>query len=244
MDISIRNQTVALWCAPIALVFFGLALVNLAKFVPPPAPTLTADEVATLFRANSTGICIGMMLFLFSGSLLAPITAVYSLQIKRIEGRASILTYTQLIVGTLALVLFIPPAIIWCAAAYRPERAAEDILMLNDLGWFFFIMTVPPGVIQVIVLGVAILQDKRRQPLFPRWVGYFNLWCALLLAPGILVSLFKTGPFAWNGIIAFWIPLPIFGGWWILMFIMCLKAIKVPDEDPALVTSRSARAVA
>jgi hypothetical protein len=126
-------------------------------------------------------------------------------------------------------VLFVLPPIFWCAAAYRPERAVADIVMLNDLGWFSFIMIVPPGILQVIVLGAAILQDKRKVPLFPRWVGYLNLWAALLFVPGGFVSLFKTGAFAWNGAIAFWIPVSFFGAWWIIMFVMCLKAIKRPD---------------
>jgi hypothetical protein len=231
--LSIRNQLMAAWCVPVAMVLFGLSLVSLAHFVPPPAPTLSAEEVAAFFHEHSVGIRIAMTLLLFSGTLLAPITAVYSVLIRRIEGAPPILTYTQLITGTVALVLFIPPAICWTVAAYRPERAVAEILLLNDLGWFFFIMTVPPGILQVLVLGLAILQDRRRSPLFPRWLGYFNLWAAVLFIPGGVVSLFKTGPFAWNGLIAFWIPVAVFGAWWIIMFVMCLKAIRMPDESPA-----------
>jgi len=230
--VDIRNQLISLWCVPIALVLFGLALINLAHFIPPLAPTLTPQEVADFFRQHSLGIRIGMVLFLFCGTLLAPITAVFAVLIKRIEGRASVLTYTQIITGTVALVLFIPPAICWSAAAYRPERALEDILLLNDLGWLFFIMIVPPGMLQVLVIALAILQDKRAQPLFPRWVAYLNIWAAILFIPGGLVTLFKTGPFAWNGLIAFWIPVAVFGAWWIVMFITCLKAIKRPEETP------------
>lgn len=226
-----KNQLLAAWCVPVALVFFGIALVNLAHFVPPLAPTLTAGEVAAFFRAHSVGIRIAMPLLLFAGTLLAPITALYSVLIKRMEGVSPILAYTQIITGTVALVLFIPPSICWTVAAYRPERAATDIMMLNDLGWFFFIMTVPPGILQVLVLGVAIMQDKSPIPLFPRWLAYVNFWAAILFIPGAVVSLFFTGPFAWNGLIAFWIPLPIFGCWWIVMFIMCLKAIKITARE-------------
>jgi hypothetical protein len=214
------------------MVFLGLALINLAHFIPPLAPTLTAEQVAAHYREHSVGIRIGMILFLFSGTLLAPITAIFCLLIKRIEGSASILTYTQIITGTVALVLFIPPAICWTAAAYRPERALEDILLLNDLGWLFFVMITPPGILQVIVLGMAILQDKRPKPLLPRWLGYLNFWAAVLFIPGGIVALFKTGPFAWNGLIAFWIPVGVFGAWWIVMFVTCLKGVKTPDAAP------------
>ena len=231
MNLALKNERLALWLTPAALVLLGQALITLAAFIPPPSPTLGAQEIAAHFREHSLGIRLGMIIFLFCGTMLAPITAVYCVLIRKIEGEAGVLTYTQLVTGTVALVLFIPPAVIWSAAAYRVDRAPELILMMNDMGWLFFIMTVPPGVLQVIVLGMAILQDKRPQPLFPRWVGYMNLWAALLLAPGGLAAVFKTGPFAWNGLITFWIALPVFGCWWILMFIVCLKAIKIARAD-------------
>lgn len=41
------------------------------------------------------------------------------------------------------------------------------------------------------------------QIVFRRWVGYLNIWAALLLAPAVLIYFFKTGPFAWNGILVF-----------------------------------------
>jgi len=225
----VKNQLLGAWCVPIAVTLFGVSLMSLAHFIPPLAPTLTAEEVAAHFRDHGMAICLAMTLFLFSGTLLAPITAIFCVLIKRIEGRASVLTYTQLVTGTVALILFVPPAICWAAAAYRPDRDISQILLLNDLGWFFFIMVVPPGILQVIVLGMAMLQDKRRQPLFPRWLAYVNFWLAVIFVPGGLVPLFKTGPFAWNGLIAFWIPVGLFGAWWLLMFVMCLKAIKTPD---------------
>lgn len=225
---EVRNQLIGAWLVPIAMILFGTSLISLCHFIPPLPPTLPAEQVAAHFRDHSVGIRLGMVLFMFSGTLLVPITAIFALLIKRIEGKASILTYSQLITGTVALVLFIPPVICWTAAAYRPERALEDIVLLNDLGWLFFIMIVPPGILQVALIGIAILQDKRPEPLFPRWLAYLNLWVGVLFIPGGVVSLFKTGPFAWDGLIAFWIPVVVFGAWWWVMFIMCLKAIRKP----------------
>jgi len=236
-----KTAILALWLAPAALVILGQALITLAAFIPPPSPNASADEIAAMFRENAIGIRLGMILFMFCGTMLAPITAIYCLIIKKIEGRAGVLTYTQLVTGTIALVLFIPPSVIWSVAAFRPDRAPEMILMLNDMGWLFFIMTVPPGVLQVLVLGMAILKDKRATPLIPRWVGYMNLWAALVLSPGGLAAMFKAGPFAWNGLITFWIALPVFGTWWLLMFIYCLKAVRGGAfDDPGQGAAREA----
>lgn len=226
MDKALKNEKLALWLTPASLILLGQALITLAAFIPPPSPLLGAEEVAARFRENPIGIRLGMILFMFCGTMLAPITAMYCLMIQRIEGRAGVLTYTQLVTGTIALMLFIPPTVVWSVAAFRPDRSPELILMLNDMGWLFFIMTVAPGVLQVIVLGIAILQDKRPVPLFPRWVGYVNLWAALVLAPGGLAAMFKTGPFAWNGLITFWIALPVFGCWFFLMFFTCMRAVR------------------
>lgn len=46
--------------------------------------------------------------------------------------------------------------------------------------------------------------------MFPRWVGYANLWIAILYLPELLVFFFTTGPFAWDWLIGFWIPAVLF----------------------------------
>jgi len=46
-----------------------------------------------------------------------------------------------------------------------------------------------------------------------------------------MVICFKTGPFAWNGIIAFWIPLAIFGTWFFVMAWVMLRELKQQDSD-------------
>ena len=40
--------------------------------------------------------------------------------------------------------------------------------------------------------------------MLPRWLGWFNLWAQIIYLPGILIPYFKSGPLAWNGLLAFW----------------------------------------
>ena len=91
--------------------------------------------------------------------------------------------------------------------------------------WF----TVVP---QWAVTGIAILQDTREQPIFPRWSGYANLWFAVLSLPSTGLYFLKVGPFAWDGMLAFWLAGGAFFGWAIIMTVVMLKAIRQQYSSP------------
>ena len=203
-----------------------------AGFMPPHLPMASATEIAAIYQQNTTGIRVGMILQLISGALVAPFVAVISIQMRRIEGTSPVLAYTQLSAGTAGILLFIISAMIWTTAAYRPERPPELVQLLNDLGWLFFVMPFVMAFVQNFAIGFAILADKRAQPVFPRWVGFLNLWVAILFVPGGLVTFFKTGPFAWNGLLAFWLPLSVFGIWFGVMYVTLVRAIRQQEAQP------------
>lgn len=83
-----------------------------------------------------------------------------------------------------------------------------------------------PGVLWVGAVGLAILRDGSPQPLFPRWVAYLNFWVGFPFFPASLALFFKTGPFAYNGAIAVWLPAGIFFLWYGVMTFLMLKAIQ------------------
>src|SRR5581483_3345724 len=91
----------------------------------------------------------------------------------------------------------------------------------------------PPALMQCGAVGFAVLGDKSGDPVFPRWVGYYNLWTAFMFLPGALVIFFHTGPFAWNGILAFWVVAVLFGAWFIVMTFVLLQAIKRTNRGAA-----------
>jgi hypothetical protein len=59
----------------------------------------------------------------------------------------------------------------------------------------------------------------------PRWTGYATLWVGVLFVPACLVAVFKAGPFAWNGVLAFWVPAGITGLWAYGMLFPILRSI-------------------
>ena len=57
---------------------------------------------------------------------------------------------------------------------------------------------------------------------------------AFLFAPSCLLTFFKTGPFAWNGLLSFWVAAGAFGAWFLVMTpLMVRAAARVEDENRA-----------
>jgi hypothetical protein len=158
-------------------------------------------------------------------ALIGPFVAGISQQMKRIEGgRSTPLADIQLGLGMLMIVMFIIPCFLMGTAAFRPERDPELILALNDAGWLPFVGAFQCTFFQLLAIAAAVFQD-REQRVFPRWLAFFNLWVAFLLLPAGLVLFFKRGPFAWNGLLAFWFVVVVFVAWFLVMFVELRKAV-------------------
>jgi hypothetical protein len=225
-----RAQKSFAWSGPISMLMVLIA-VSMSGFLPPPSPGASAEQIAAIYRANGSSICAGGILVMLSTAPFLLFIAVLSAQIKRIEGDRRTFTYAQLAAGTASMTPIILFPLAWCVAAFRPERGAEVIQAFDDLGFMTMVMVTPPAVIQVLVVGLAILSDKGARPVFPRWVGYASVLCAIADVPGLLCVLYKTGPFAWNGIIAGALPSLAFFPWVILMAVMLTKAIKQQEAE-------------
>jgi hypothetical protein len=219
------------------MLVFLIGFWALAGFVPPASPTTGAQEIARLFDDHRLLIRVGLFICTTCSALLGMWYAVISVQLRRIEGPHAPLALAQAISAAVTMVVFIFPMLIWQAAAYRPERSAETIQMLNDLAWFQFLGIVSTGMVQNIVIAWAILTDARPRPVFPRWAGYFNIWMALGFTGGGLIPLFKSGPLAWNGIIGWWAVLVSFTLWCLTMSVLLIRAVKSQEREEQLPSS-------
>jgi hypothetical protein len=219
-----RHQMLCTWSGPVFVAVFTVGFWFLAHYLPPPSPNAGAADIAALYRQNTGQIRLGMLLMMACSALVAPFVAIIAVQMKRLEGGAGVLTCTQLSAGTVGILFLILPALLWTVAAFRPERDPNLILLLNDLGWIFFLMPFGTFAVQNLAIGIAILAHSGPS-VFPRWAGYFNLWVAVLFVPGGLLTFFKTGPFAWDGLFVFWVPLVVFLLWYGAMFVLLRQAI-------------------
>ena len=220
-----------IWCGPIMGLLFVTGFL-IAGFFPPPAPGRTAHQISAYIAQNRTAIRVGIVICLASCALLMPFQAAFTVHMKRIEGVRPILAYTQLALAALATLEFVIPYIFMLVSTYRPGTNPDVTQALFDLSWFFFLGVVCTFVPQLAIFGIAVLLDKRPTPIFPRWLGYLNLWLCLTFTPASLIVFFKHGAFAWNGLFVWWVPVTAFLFWFVPNFVYLLKATEADDGQP------------
>lgn len=167
-EASRSRESLAVLFTALFFVVFGL----IARYIPPPAPTRAAADVASVYRDNANAIRTGMILSMYALALFVPFAAAISVQLKRIEGEHTPLTYAQLGISCTLPVAFFPALYDFQylqVAAYRPERSEEAIQTLNGMGWLPFTGIIYAIFVQNLVTGVAVLSDHRAQPVYPRW---------------------------------------------------------------------------
>ena len=98
-------------------------------------------------------------------------------------------------------------------------------MLYNDLAWITFTCAVPFLVALCLFLAVAIYLDEQARPVFARWVGHFNLLIAIALVPAGFAGLTLSGPFAWNGFLAFWVKNVAIALWLVVMAVVLGETI-------------------
>jgi hypothetical protein len=237
-----RHQRICVWAGIGFAPVFAIGFWAVAHFIPPPSPHMTATAVKAMFVAHHDRIRIGIWIATGAAPLLAFFVAALTHQIKRIAGQQSPLATAQLIAGSCLILEFLFPQLAWQTAAFRSERSAAIVQTLNDLAWLPYVGIVGTAIAQMAIVALVIFQDKRADPLLPRWAAYLNIWAALGVASGSLVVFTKTGPFAWNGVLAWYLLCVAFFVWMVTMTVLMIKASRrveasgpapVPVELPA-----------
>ena len=212
------------WSGIVCVLLFFAGIVS-GGFFPPLSPALTQDEVYQHYQTHHYGILGGGVLILISGMFYAPLVGVISAQLRRIPQLTPALIYGQVSAGTAGITFFLVPAVLFIVTAYRTDRSAELVYLMNDLSWIMLVIPWPTFFMQNVIIGIATLSDQQTEPVFPRWVAYFNFWVALGFVPGGLLPFFTQGLFAWSGIFVFWLAGTVFFVWFIVMAVMLIKAI-------------------
>ena len=228
-----KGEMLCAWTGPLTVVLFFIAWVAFADWMPPPTPSMSAEEIAAMYQDRTVLIRAGMMLMMYSGPLYGVFSAIITIYMLRMKGPTPALAWGQLTAGTATILFLIIPAQIYGATVFRPDRPVDITLFGNDLAWFNFDMVNSTLITQYLTLGFAVLFDDGEKPVFPRWFAFFNFWSALMLIPASMITFFKTGAFAWNGILGFYLGVVIFTLWCLVTFWLLARAIRERDRDPA-----------
>jgi hypothetical protein len=228
---SRRIQVFSAWCGPVftVLLFGGWGL--MAGFIPLISPHDTLHQVAGAWRDHHFLTLFGLTLAMFGIALLLPFYLGISMQMRRAELRTPAMAILQLAAGVIVVAVLLIPMLVYIVGAFRPERSPELDQLMNDASYIMLILPWPPIIVQVWSISVATLTDYRENPVFPRWFGYMNIWVGFLLVPANMIIFFKTGPFAWTGVIGFWLPAAVFGLWYFVVTYVLLKAIRQEEEE-------------
>lgn len=212
------------WGGVLCAVGFGAGLI-LADFLPPPSPSLQANQVAAIYRENAAAIRGGMLLGLFGMAGYAAFVCVVAAEMRKMRLDSLLPVYLQLGAGSIGVLTVMLPIMLLGTTAFRPERDPALTQLLNDAAWLIIMTAFPTFVAQLGGVAAGILSDRSEPPVFPRWAGYLNLWVALLFVPGGLSFFFRTGPFAWDGLVSFWLAAVAFFIWLVVMTPLVLRSV-------------------
>jgi len=206
-----RNLRWMAWSGVVGIALILLGQGVIAHYVPPPGPQDSREEILALYVDHADRIRVGLIVATFGAALLGPWVTAIAIQMRRIEGRVAPLAWLQVMLGACLIMEFRIPITIWQAAAFRPQDDPNLTYRLHDLASIMYVALPVTAALQTFILGIVILQHDER--ILPRWLAYLSFWAGMGFLPGALNSLAHRGPLAWDGLIAWWLGLSIFGVW-------------------------------
>jgi hypothetical protein len=221
--LSLNLELFSAWCGPIFVslfvIFFGIFGHNLPA---PPSAAWTVQTTGGWVVEHLDSLRFGWIMCLVTMGFYIPWSGQISAHMMRIED-ARVMTYSQLIGGALTVFVVSFGILCWSIATFRPERDPALIQMLTDMGWLSLETQWVLTTVQMCAMAVIGMADRSAHPVWPRWACWFSIWCGLTFVPASLTQYLKTGPFAWNGLVGFYIP---YAAWLLWCFVISFYMIK------------------
>ena len=219
------GELILFWTLPAVALICISAFFLFPGFLHPMSPTMSAEEVAGFYRDEVARIRYSMILFNWFGVGLVPVVVLLALQVRRMAHRTPILSYSLIACAGGPPALFLIANMFWLLGAFRPDRAPELTMLFNDLAWITFSVMVSYLIAQCLLLALAIYWDRNDTPVFRPWVAHFNVATAVALMPAAFTALALDGPFAWDGLLSFWLKNIAIATWIIVMGVVLGQTI-------------------
>ena len=224
-----RELWLAWWAMVVFYQLFSLVFFVLTRTQPPAKPWWEPPRIEQWFADNHTGLLVGFGIMFVVTGMVASQNALNAYSMRRMSVSRAY-AYSYLVLISLSA---LPGMLLMCVAlsvgAMRPERDPALINWLYDLGFLSYVGTMGVFLIASAVWMVAILLDTNG--VLPKWFAYLNLCNALTEVVVSPAWVFKRGPFAWDGVIAWWIDMVVFGIYACASFIVLRQMIQREDFD-------------
>ncbi|MGE2715080.1 hypothetical protein ACQI4L_13555 [Mycolicibacterium litorale] len=223
------------WFFPVWYAVFGVIICVLARVTPPPRPDVTAADKVAFFTANGSTIQIGFtaLLILLGGAAVTNGLVGYHMSRMSV---GPIFAYGYIGgMGVGALPGFLLVAVCFLTATFRTDRDPQITGLLYDLGMLSYNGSLGCFSAAYLVFAIAILYDKNE--IFPRWFAYVTIWQIITEVIATQMFVAYSGPFAWNGSLAFWWSVVVFSLWLGALIVLLRGATaREVTEAPAEVT--------
>lgn len=207
------------WAGPAYCILEALSWGLVAGFLPPPMQSWSAVEVHQFYLDHNFSIRLGMMMTLFFAPLYYIWSTVVSKLMARVEGPDSVFSTIELLGGFATVIVTFGACCAFLSAGLdTAAKSPQDIKAINDLGWMWFNPTAMVTVFQMTAFGLAFLQDRRKVPLMPRWLSWFSFAMVGTLLVALFTPFFNRGPFAWHGLLTYYVGL---GGYFVWIAVVC-----------------------
>ena len=219
------GELILFWTLPAVALIWISAFFLFPGFLHPMSPTMSAEEVAGFYRDEVARIRYSMILFNWFGVGLVPVVVLLALQVRRMAHRTPILSYSLIACAGGPPALFLIANMFWLLGAFRPDRAPELTMLFNDLAWITFSVMVSYLIAQCLLLALATYWDRNDTKVFRPWVAHFNVATAVALMPAAFTALALDGPFAWDGLLSFWLKNIAIATWIVVMGVVLGQTI-------------------
>ncbi|BBZ74824.1 hypothetical protein MANY_01610 [Mycolicibacterium anyangense] len=205
---------IGLWCNWIFLALTVIGWLGIAHFIAPARADLGLDATKVWFtETHRWGVIVGCTLFYIAAGFLTPGSIVFGIMLSRVEGRHPLWSITTAVCGVFISLIIFFNCCAWIVAAYRPETGSDVIQSWYDWAWFAFLLGWIYLTFEMVATGVVELMDDRPQPLIPRWFTWLTLAGAVSIITASGPAFFKSGPFAYHGLLAFYMPVVVWGAY-------------------------------
>jgi len=218
---STKTGIISGW-ALIALMGTGFLL---SDVLPPPGP-YDAATTAAFYHEHVDLKRLGVICLIVGGTMFIPFGAAVADRIRRVDGIGPVLAIAQVGGAIANATLMMVFGAMLLVALQRPEMPDSTYQLLNHVTWMAWAGLWQPGALMAVVTAVAIFNDQSDVPVFPRWVGWYSLFMAFGSLTGSLIPFVTSGPFAWNGMVGFWVAAVVYFTWFAILLTQFHLAIR------------------